>query len=157
MRVLLALSGGVDSSVAAYMLKEQGHDVSAVYMKTWVHEDGSTIVADCPWEDDIREAEAVSKHLGIDFEVVNYVKEYRERVVNYLVDGYKNGTTPNPDIMCNREMKFGVFLDYAMKQGFDKIATGHYVRVKDKPSGLSLLVVLYKKKYRSYFLALLKQ
>lgn len=157
-RVLVALSGGVDSAVAAWLLKEKGYRVSASYMKTWMHEDGSTILSDCPWEDDIKYAEAVSAHIGIDFEVIDFVKDYREKIVSYLVKGYQNGNTPNPDLMCNREMKFGVFLDHAKDKGFDMIATGHYARFYDNADQTrDILEGSDGNKDQSYFLALVKQ
>jgi len=152
-KILVALSGGVDSAVAAYLLKEQGHDVSAAYMKNWINEEN--VFGNCPWEQDIRDAEAVCQHLNIDFEVGNFIKEYRERVVRYLVDGYKKGITPNPDVMCNREMKFGVFLDYAKENGFDAVATGHYCRSVIDEAGISQVYEgVDKNKDQSYFLAL---
>ncbi|GHB89626.1 tRNA 2-thiouridine(34) synthase MnmA [Cerasicoccus arenae] len=157
-RILVALSGGVDSAVAALLLKQQGYDVSAAYMRTWMNEEGSDILADCPWEEDIRQAKAVAAHLGIDFEVVNLIQDYRERVVQYLVDGYRQGITPNPDIMCNREMKFGVFRDYARRNGFSAVATGHYCRRVENPDGsCDLLAGLDPNKDQSYFLALVRQ
>lgn len=157
-KILVALSGGVDSGVAALLLKQSGYEVAGAYIKTWINEEGSDLFADCPWKQDIEDARAVAAHIGIPFEVVNLIKDYRERVVNYLVEGYKNGLTPNPDIMCNREMKFGVFLDYALHQGFDAIATGHYSqRFKNKDGSFDILEGLDKNKDQSYFLALVKQ
>ena len=157
-KILVALSGGVDSSVAALLLKQAGYDVSGTYMKTWMHEEDSDIFADCPWQQEIEDSRAVSETLGIDFQITNFIKDYRERVVNYMVQGYKNGITPNPDIMCNREMKFGVFLDYALANGFDGIATGHYCRKFQNPNGsFDILEGLDKNKDQSYFLALVKQ
>ena len=115
-------------------------------------------LADCPAQQDIEDSRAVATHLGIDYEIVNLVNEYREHVVNYLVDGYQRGITPNPDIMCNREMKFGIFLDYALDAGFDGIATGHYVRKLTKNDGSQdLLEGLDKNKDQTYFLSLLRQ
>ena len=119
MKILVALSGGVDSAVAALRLKEKGIDVAGVYMRTWMNEEA--VFGDCPWQDELASARAVAKRLGIEFEVVNFIEEYRERVVDYMIDGYRRGITPNPDIMCNREMKFGVFRDYAQRSGFDGV------------------------------------
>ena len=101
------MSGGVDSSVAALLLKRQGFDVTGAYMKNWINEDG--IVGHCPWREDIEDARRVADQVGIAFEVVNLMRDYREKVVQYLLDGYARGLTPNPDTMCNREIKFGVF------------------------------------------------
>lgn len=155
-KILVALSGGVDSSVAAWLLKEQGYDVSGAYIRTWMNEEMP--LADCPAQQDIEDSRKVAAHLGINYEIVNLVNEYREHVVNYLVDGYKRGITPNPDMMCNREMKFGIFQDYALKNGFDGIATGHYVRKRsNEDSKQDLLEGLDKNKDQTYFLALLKQ
>ena len=126
-RILTALSGGVDSAAAAALLVEQGHEVVAAYMKNWVNEEN--IPGECPWERDIEDALGVCRKLGIEFRVVDLIEQYRNRVVNYLIEGYRNGSTPNPDVLCNREMKFGVLLDYALEQGFESVATGHYARV----------------------------
>jgi len=155
-KILVALSGGVDSAVAAWLLKEQGYEISGAYIRTWMNEEMP--LADCPAQQDIEDSRAVAMHLGIDYEIVNLVNEYREHVVNYLVDGYRRGITPNPDIMCNREMKFGIFLNYALEAGFDGIATGHYVRKLTKDDGsYDLLEGLDKNKDQTYFLALLRQ
>jgi len=155
-KILVALSGGVDSAVAAWLLKEQGYEISGAYIRTWMNEEMP--LADCPAQQDIEDSRAVAAHLGIDYEIVNLVNEYREHVVNYLVDGYKRGITPNPDMMCNREMKFGIFQDYALKAGFDGIATGHYVRKLSNDDGSQdLLEGLDKNKDQTYFLALLRQ
>lgn len=120
------MSGGVDSSVAALLLKQQGHDVVGAYMKNWINEDN--IVGDCPWMRDIEDARAVCDALGIEFRVVNLMREYRAKIVDYLLEGYARGLTPNPDIMCNREIKFGVFRAWAKDNGFDAVATGHHAR-----------------------------
>lgn len=155
-KILVALSGGVDSAVAALLLKEQGYAVSGAYIRTWMNEEMP--LADCPAQQDIEDSRAVAEHLGIDYEIVNLVNEYREHVVNYLVEGYDRGFTPNPDMMCNRKMKFGIFQDYARSQGFDAIATGHYVRKLVHPDGSAdLLEGRDKNKDQTYFLALLRQ
>lgn len=153
-KVLVAMSGGVDSSVAALLLKEQGYDVEGAYMKNWINED--EILGDCPWQQDIEDAAAVAATLNIPFRVVNLMKDYRTRIVDYLLDGYQSGITPNPDVMCNREIKFGVFLDYALEKGFEAVATGHYARLEESPSGFSILEGVDKNKDQTYFLALLK-
>jgi tRNA-specific 2-thiouridylase len=153
-KVLLALSGGVDSAVAALLLRDQGHAVQAVYMKNWINEE--QVFGDCPWQQDIEDGRAVCAHLGIPFAVVNFMAAYRERVVRYLVDGYARGLTPNPDVMCNREMKFGVLLDWAREHGFAAVATGHYCRRAVIAGEPALLEGVDKAKDQSYFLALLR-
>ena len=148
-KILVALSGGVDSSVAALLLREAGHAVAGAYMKNWINEDG--VIGDCPWEEDIADARRSAERIGIDFQVVNLMRDYRERIVQYLLDGYAQGLTPNPDVRCNREIKFGVFGAWARDQGYDAVATGHYAR-KD---GDQLYEGADKNKDQSYFLALL--
>ena len=153
-RTLVALSGGVDSAVAALLLKEQGMDIEAAYMKNWINED--EIMGDCPWQQDIEDAAAAADAIGIPFRVVNLMTDYRERIVDYLLEGYRSGITPNPDVMCNREIKFGVFLHYALENGFDSVATGHYARIdrsKDRPG---ILEGVDKNKDQTYFLALMR-
>jgi len=130
-KILVAMSGGVDSSVAALLLKQQGHELVGAYMKNWINEDN--VIGHCPWMQDIEDARAVCDRLGIEFRVVNLMQDYRERVVAYLLDGYKRGLTPNPDIMCNREIKFGVFRQWARDHGFGAVATGHYARRIELP------------------------
>lgn len=158
-RILVAMSGGVDSSVAAALLLEQGHEVVGAYMKNWINEEG--LPGDCPWEEDIRDARAVADHLGIELRILSLMDAYRERVVDYLLKGYREGVTPNPDVMCNREMKFGVFRDFALGQGFDAIATGHYARLRNNGEGLDSEVDVLRgidgNKDQTYFLALLRQ
>lgn len=155
-KILVGLSGGVDSAVAALLLQQQGYEVSGAYIRTWMNEEMP--LADCPAQQDIEDSRAVAAHLGIDYRIVNLVNEYREHVVNYLVEGYQNGITPNPDIMCNREMKFGIFQKYALDNGFDGIATGHYVRkCADSDGNFDIIEGTDKNKDQSYFLALLKQ
>jgi tRNA-specific 2-thiouridylase len=155
-RVLVAVSGGVDSSVALALLADQGHDVVGAYMKNWINEE--KVAGNCPWEEDIADARAVCGHLGVPFRVVNLMRDYRERVVRYLLEGYRGGVTPNPDVMCNREMKFGVLLAYALDEGFDAVATGHYAQRRENPDGtVDLLRGADRNKDQSYFLALLRQ
>lgn len=169
-RLLVAMSGGVDSSVAALLLQQQGHDVVGAYMKNWINEDN--VIGHCPWQQDIDDARAVAERLGIEFRVVNLMRDYRRLVVDYLLDGYQRGLTPNPDVMCNREMKFGVFARYAKAEGFAAVATGHYARrvmiggarppgglepARSAGSTFSLLEGLDQNKDQSYFLALLSQ
>lgn len=153
---MVGLSGGVDSSVAAACLVDQGYEVVGAYMKNWINADN--LPGDCPWEQDIEDAHAVAEALGIEFRVVDLVEHYRTRVVNYLLQGYRSGVTPNPDVLCNREMKFGVFLDYALEQGFDAVATGHYARRLGHGDGSAdILRGADPNKDQSYFLALLQQ
>lgn len=155
-RILAAMSGGVDSSVATALLVEQGHEVVGAYMKNWINEDN--ITGHCPWEQDIVDARAVAEKLGIEFQVVNLMRDYKERVVEYLLKGYQDGVTPNPDVMCNREMKFGVFLDHALAEGFEFVATGHYARIRENADGTrDILRGLDPNKDQTYFLALLRQ
>ncbi len=155
-KILAALSGGVDSAVAAALLVEQGHDVVGAYMKNWINEDN--ITGHCPWEQDIVDARAVADALGIEFRIVNLMREYKARVVEYLLAGYKRGITPNPDVMCNREMKFGVFKDYAVAEGFEQVATGHYAQTDPQEDGsTSIRRGADSNKDQTYFLALLLQ
>jgi tRNA-uridine 2-sulfurtransferase len=127
-KVYVGLSGGVDSSVTAALLKEQGYEVTGVYMKNWSKDLPGFA---CPWKQDFQDAKRVAVQLGIDFKMYDFETEYRQRVVDYMVEGYQAGITPNPDIMCNQEVKFRIFLDAALADGADMIATGHYARIQD--------------------------
>jgi tRNA-specific 2-thiouridylase len=127
-KVYVGMSGGVDSSLTAALLQEQGFDVTGVYMKNWTEDLPGM---KCPWADDLADAKRVAVQLGIDFKVFDFEKEYKHKVVDYMIDEYKLGRTPNPDIMCNQEVKFKLFLDTALEAGADMIATGHYARVED--------------------------
>jgi len=159
-RVVVGLSGGVDSSVAAYLLKEQGYEVIGMFMKNW-HDDTVTISNECPWLDDSNDAMIVAQHLGIPFQAIDLSKEYKERIVDYMFAEYQAGRTPNPDILCNREIKFDVFLQGALKLGADYVATGHYCRrgevQKDGNTYYQLLAGKDPNKDQSYFLCQLTQ
>ncbi len=133
MKVFVGMSGGVDSSLTAALLKEQGHDVTGVYMKNWTEDLPGMR---CPWADDLADAKRVAVQLGIDLKVYDFENEYKQKVVDYMVEEYKAGRTPNPDIMCNQEVKFKLFLEAALEDGAEMIATGHYARV-EHGSGVS--------------------
>ncbi len=151
-KILVALSGGVDSAVSAALLKEQGYDVSGVYVRTWEHE--KDLLSDCPGAQDLRDARRVAEIIDIPFSVVNFIEFYHDNVVLPMVEGYKNGITPNPDILCNREMKFGALLKYAEDKNFSALATGHYCRRRKLlNSEAELWEGLDKNKDQSYFLA----
>jgi len=167
-KVYVAMSGGVDSSVAAALLKQRGFRVVGVYMKCWIADD--PLYKGCTALDDERSARLAASHLGISFYTWNFIKEYRQKVVEYMLEGYKNGITPNPDIMCNKEIKFGLFFEKAMKLGADYIATGHYARLwreirnslptgdlpKGEKSEIRILQAKDKNKDQSYFLSCIK-
>ena len=159
-RVIVGLSGGVDSSVAAYLLKEQGYDVIGLFMKNW-HDDSVTISNECPWLEDSNDALIVAEKLNIPFQVVDLSEQYKERIVDYMFDEYEKGRTPNPDILCNREIKFDVFMKIALDLGADYVATGHYCRKAEEIiNGKSIYKLLAGKdinKDQSYFLCQLSQ
>ena len=160
-RVVIGLSGGVDSSVAAYLLKQQGHEVTGLFMINW-HDTTGTLEGDCPWHDDRVFAELVAKKLDIALHVVDLSADYRTRVVDYMFSEYGKGRTPNPDVLCNREIKFDVFLREALKLGADFVATGHYCRKAEErlPDGRTVYKLLAgadPNKDQSYFLCQLSQ
>ncbi len=158
--VVVGLSGGVDSSVTAYLLKEQGYQVIGLFMKNW-HDDSVTISDECPWLDDSNDAMLVADKLGIPFQTVDLSEEYRERIVNYMFKEYEMGRTPNPDVLCNREIKFDVFMKIALSLGADYVATGHYCQKttieKDGKEVHQLLAGADGNKDQSYFLCQLSQ
>lgn len=155
-KVVVGLSGGVDSSVAAYLLREQGHEVIGVFMKNW-HDTEVTISDECPWEEDSKDALLVADKLGIPFHSIDLSKEYYDRIVSYMFEEYKNGRTPNPDILCNREIKFDTFLKHALLLGADYVATGHYCRNRKTKEGYELMAGLDDNKDQSYFLCQINQ
>ena len=159
-RVIVGLSGGVDSSVAAYILKEQGYEVIGLFMKNW-HDDSVTISNECPWLEDSNDAMIVAEKLGIPFQVVDLSEDYKERIVDYMFNEYEKGRTPNPDVLCNREIKFDVFMKIALDLGADYVATGHYCRKgEEEINGENVYKLLAGKdnnKDQSYFLCQLSQ
>ncbi|CAM1364934.1 tRNA-specific 2-thiouridylase MnmA [Tenacibaculum sediminilitoris] len=159
-RVVVGLSGGVDSSVTAYLLKEQGYDVIGLFMKNW-HDDSVTISDECPWLEDSNDAMIVAEKLGIPFQTVDLSGQYKERIVDYMFNEYEKGRTPNPDVLCNREIKFDVFMDIALSLGADYVATGHYCRkaeeIIDGKPVYKLLAGKDINKDQSYFLCQLSQ
>ena len=159
-KVIVALSGGVDSSVAALILKKQGYHVIGIFMKNW-HDESVTISNECPWLEDSNDALIISEKLGIPFQVIDLSKEYKKRIVDYMFREYKEGRTPNPDILCNKEIKFDIFLSKAESLGADYIATGHYCRKKESKKGNKKIYKLIegkdKTKDQSYFLCQLNQ
>lgn len=159
-KVVVGLSGGVDSSVAAYLLKEQGHEVIGMFMINW-HDTAGTLSGDCPWNDDLIFAELVARKLEIPFHTIDFSEQYRQRVVDYMFDEYQRGRTPNPDVLCNREVKFDLFADAASELGADFIATGHYCRKEtiemDGKIIHRLLAGTDPSKEQSYFLCQVSQ
>ncbi len=156
-RVVVGLSGGVDSSVSAYLLKEQGYEVIGLFMRNW-HDESVTLSNDCPWIDDSNDALLIAEQLNIPFQVLDLSKEYKERIVDYMFDEYQAGRTPNPDVLCNREIKFDVFLKAAEELGADFVATGHYCQKTTTEDGLHHLIAgADNNKDQSYFLCQLSQ
>lgn len=156
-RVVVGLSGGVDSSVAAHLLIEQGYEVIGLFMRNW-HDESVTLSDDCPWIDDSNDALLVAESLGIPFQVIDLSIEYKERIVDYMFSEYKSGRTPNPDVLCNREIKFDVFLRAALELGADFVATGHYCQKTTTEDGVHhLLAGNDVNKDQSYFLCQLNQ
>ncbi|GGZ59345.1 tRNA 2-thiouridine(34) synthase MnmA [Mesonia mobilis] len=159
-KVVVGLSGGVDSSVTAYLLKEQGYEVIGLFMKNW-HDDSVTISDECPWLDDSNDAMLVAEKLGIPFQTIDLSEQYKERIVDYMFNEYERGRTPNPDVLCNREIKFDVFMKIALSLGADYVATGHYCRKGETQVNgetvYQLLAGKDKNKDQSYFLCQLSQ
>ncbi|HBL37735.1 MAG TPA: tRNA 2-thiouridine(34) synthase MnmA, partial [Flavobacteriales bacterium] len=160
MRIVVGLSGGVDSSVAAWLLKQAGHEVVGIFMRNW-HDETVVIDNACPWIDDANDAMLVAAHLGIPFQVLDLSAQYKDRIVDYMFDEYASGRTPNPDVLCNREIKFDVFLKAAQDVGAEAVATGHYCRKSiTDVNGIEeyqLLSGLDGNKDQSYFLCQLTQ
>lgn len=160
-RVIVGMSGGVDSSVAAYLLKQQGYEVVGLFMRNW-NDAQVTLEDECPWIDDSRDAMMVAEQLGIPFQVIDFSESYKKRIVDYMFSEYEQGRTPNPDVLCNREIKFDLFLKEALKLGADKVATGHYVRkdvmkLSNEQEEYRLLRGIDSNKDQSYFLCQLNQ
>jgi len=159
-RVVVAMSGGVDSSVAAYLLKKDGYDVLGVFMKNW-HDTNVTISKECPWLEDSYDAMLVAEKLSIPFQVIDLSKDYKKKIIDYMFEEYKKGRTPNPDILCNKEIKFDLFLDIAVSLGADYIATGHYAQIQKSKKNSEYIFHLNagrdKSKDQSYFLCQLNQ
>ena len=159
-RVVVGLSGGVDSSVAAYLLQQQGYEVIGLFMKNW-HDDSVTISNECPWLEDSNDALLVAEKLGIPFQTVDLSEQYQEKIVDYMFSEYEKGRTPNPDVLCNREIKFDVFMKIALSLGADYVATGHYCRKGEiEVNGekvYQLLAGVDNNKDQSYFLCQLSQ
>ena len=159
-RVVVGLSGGVDSSVAAYLLQQEGHEVIGVFMRNW-NDESVTINNECPWIDDSNDALMVAEHLGIPFQVIDFSEQYKERIVDYMFREYEAGRTPNPDVLCNREVKFDLFLDLALQLGADYVATGHYCqKTTEIQNGKEIHKLIAGKdpnKDQSYFLCQVNQ
>src|SRR6476661_3928542 len=154
MKIVVGLSGGVDSAVAALLLKRAGHDVVGVFMKNWEDDDDDEY---CSTREDLVDAVSVAERIGIEVEAINFAAEYRERVFSSFLSEYRAGRTPNPDVLCNAEIKFKAFLDHAMSLGAERIATGHYARVRERDGRFELLKATDHTKDQSYFLHRLNQ
>jgi len=159
-RVVVGLSGGVDSSVAAYLLQQQGYEVIGLFMKNW-HDDSVTISNECPWLEDSNDALLVAEKLGIPFQTVDLSEQYKEKIVDYMFNEYEKGRTPNPDVLCNREIKFDVFMKIAMSLEADFVATGHYCQKSEiEVAGKTIYQLKAgadNNKDQSYFLCQLSQ
>ncbi len=159
-KVVVALSGGVDSSVAAYLLKNEGYDLIGLFMKNW-HDENVTISNECPWLEDSNDAMLIAEKLKIPFQTIDLSKEYKEKIIDYMFEEYSKGNTPNPDILCNREIKFDIFMKIALSFGADYVATGHYCSIKKNNSNQRTYYQLHsgidKSKDQSYFLCQLNQ
>ncbi len=156
-RVVVGLSGGVDSSVSAYLLKEQGYEVIGMFMRNW-HDESVTLSDECPWIDDANDALLIANQLNIPFQIIDLSAEYKDKIVDYMFAEYQAGRTPNPDVLCNREIKFDVFLKAAQKLGAEYVATGHYCRKIENENGtVGLLTGKDNNKDQSYFLCQLNQ
>lgn len=160
MKVVVGLSGGVDSSVAAYLLQQQGHEVIGLFMKNW-NDSEFTLEDECPWVEDSNDALLIAQKLNIPYQVIDLSEIYKERIVDYMFHEYESGRTPNPDVLCNREIKFDIFLKTALSLGADKVATGHYARVhslnNEGQTIYQLLAGIDSNKDQSYFLCQLNQ
>ncbi|NBR14728.1 MAG: tRNA 2-thiouridine(34) synthase MnmA [Crocinitomicaceae bacterium] len=156
-RVVVGLSGGVDSSVAAHLLIQEGYEVIGMFMRNW-HDESVTLSDECPWIDDSNDALIIAQQLGIPFQVIDLSVEYKDRIVDYMFKEYENGRTPNPDVLCNKEIKFDVFLKAAMELGADYVATGHYCqKIQHEEGTFGLLAGADKNKDQSYFLCQVSQ
>jgi tRNA-specific 2-thiouridylase len=156
-RVVVGLSGGVDSSVAAHLLIQEGYEVIGMFMRNW-HDESVTISDDCPWIDDSNDALIIAQQLGIPFQVIDLSAEYKDRIVDYMFKEYENGRTPNPDVLCNKEIKFDVFLKAALELGADYVATGHYCqKIEHEDGTFGLVAGADKNKDQSYFLCQVSQ
>ncbi len=156
MKIAVLLSGGVDSSVALGIMKEAGHDITAYYMKIWLEEDMS-FMGECPWEDDLIQARSVCERFNVPLKIMNLQREYFDIVVKYTIEELKSGRTPSPDIMCNKNIKFGVFFDKVVAEGYDKIVSGHYASVEEKGGNFHLVQAIDPVKDQTYFLTYLNQ